>query len=158
MNRRIAIAAALALSLGTLPLMAQGPGGGFGGGQPPMGQGRGRMGGGPGPGIVPGLNQLDLTDTQKEQIRAVMEAERQSGPGQAMRDAEKGLHTAIFAQTQDLAAIARAKAALLAAQAAELDHRIELQGKIAQILTPAQRQQLLSLQPPGPRGRGPGGL
>ena len=149
MNRRIVITSALALSLATLPLLAQGPG-----------QGRGRMAGpgGPGPGILPGLQQLNLTEAQREQVRTVMEGQRDADPGKAIRTAEQALRAAIFASTQDLAAISAAKNALLAAQAAELDHRIELQGKIAQILTPEQRQQLQNLQPPGPRGRGPGRL
>jgi len=34
--------------------------------------------------------------------------------------------------------------------AAELDHRIAMLQKVAQILTPTQRQQLLKLQPQGP--------
>jgi len=150
MNRRIAIAAAaLALTLGGLPLMAQ--------------QARGRGGpGGPGPmGVLPGLNQVGLTDAQREQVRTLMEQERQSTPepGDSVRQAEAALHAAVLADTPDPQAIEAAKASLNSAHAAELNHRVELMGKIAAILTSAQRQQLAQFQPPpgGPRGRGPGG-
>jgi Spy/CpxP family protein refolding chaperone len=164
MTRRMTIAATiLAVSLGTLPVVAhgaygaratQGPGGGFQPGQRMGGPGRG----GPGGPIVPGLNRLDLSDAQHEQLRAIMEQERQGQtPGEQLRQAEQALHAAVFADTADPQAIETAKAALNAAHAAELDHRIELMQKIAQILTPAQRQELAKMPGPGgARGRGVG--
>jgi len=158
MNRRMVITAALALALGTLPLLAQGPGGGFGRGGQRMGGprsgGPGRPGGPGGPmGIVPGLNRVDLTDAQREQIRAILDQARQSGdPGEKVRQADEALHAAIFADAANPQAIESARAALNAAHAAELDRRIDLMQKIAQVLTPAQRQQLAQ-PPPGPRGR-----
>ena len=159
MTRRIVVAAALTLSLGALPLLAQGPG-----------RGGARMGGpgAPGPGgpmgVLPGLNRVDLTDAQREQIRAILEQEREAGaPGEKVRQAEEALHTAILADAPDAQAIDNAKAALNSAHAAELDRRVELMEKVAQVLTPAQRQELAQLPPPpGPggrgRGRGPGGV
>lgn len=158
MKRRLVIAAALALSLGALPLIAQGPGERSGG---PGRGGRGPGGpGGPGgpPGILAMVHQLDLTDTQREQLRALLEEGHQGGdPGESTRSAEQKLHAAVLAAAPDLQAIDALKAALNAAHAAELDHRIDMMQKIAQILTPAQKQQLLALQPTGPpRGRGPG--
>ena len=155
MNRRIVMAAVLALSVGTISVLAQGPG-------RPGGPGRGPGGRGvPGPGaagIFALVNRLDLTDAQREEIRALAETGRESGdPGAAIRAAEQQLHAAVLADTPDPQAIDGLKAALNAAHAAELDHRVEMMRKIAQILTPAQRQQLLQLQPQGPpRGRGPG--
>jgi Spy/CpxP family protein refolding chaperone len=154
MNRRIVTAAAvLALSVGAISLLAQRPG-------RPGGRGRGGPGGpGPGgPGIFALVNQLDLTDAQREQIRAAAEEGREANhPGTAIRAAEQKLHAAVLADTPDLQAIDSLKATLNAAQAAELDHRVEMLRRVAQILTPAQRQQLLQLQPQGPpRGRGPG--
>jgi len=142
MTRRIAIAAAaLALTLGGLPLVAQqGPGG-------PMG-------------VFPGLNEVGLTDAQRDQVRGILEQERQTGadPGLKVRDAEAALHAALLADVADPQAIETAKAQLNAAHAAELDRRIDLMQKIAALLTPAQRQQLAQLPlPPGPRGRGAGG-
>ena len=154
MNRRIVMAAVLALSVGAISLLAQGPG------QRPGGPGRGRGGpGGPGgPGILAMVHQLDLTDAQREQLRALAEEGRQGGdPGAPMRAAEQKLHAAVLADTPDLQAIEGLKAALNAAHAAELEHRVDMMRKVAQILTPAQRQQLLQMEPPGPpRGRGPG--
>ena len=154
MNRRIAIAA-LVLSLGALPLMAQGqrgPGGPGG----PGGQGRGGPGGPMG--ILPGLNQVGLTDAQREQIRGILDADRQGGtdPAEKGRHAEQALMTAVLADVPNAQAIDAAKAALNAARTAELDHRTELMLKVAQVLSPEQRQQLAQLPPPGP-GRGRGG-
>lgn len=153
MNRRIVTAAVLALSMGAISVLAQGPG------QGPGGPGRGPGGRGPGgPGIMAMVHQLDLTNAQQEQLHALAEEGRQGGdPGAPMRAAEQKLHAAVLADTPDLQSIESLKAAVNAAQAAELEHRIEMMRKIAQILTPAQRQQLLQLQPQGPpMGRGPG--
>ena len=149
MRRRLMIAVGLALSLSALPLLAQGPGG-------RGGQGRGPGGPGGPPGIFPMLHQLDLTDAQREQLRELMEDGRQGGdPGAATRDAEQRLHAAVLADPPDVQAINSLKAALNTAHAAELEHRVELMEKVAQILTPAQKQQLLKMQPQGPpRGRG----
>jgi Spy/CpxP family protein refolding chaperone len=109
-------------------------------------------------GILPGLNQVGLTDAQREQVRAIMEQERQSGaPPVQLRAAEQTLHAAVLADTPDPQAIAAAAAALKTAQSAELDHRVELMQKVAAVLTPAQRQQLAEQKPPPPEGRGPQG-
>ena len=159
MNRRMALVAAAvaAFALGAATLMAQSPGGAFEPGQRMGGPGRGGPGR-PGPGgpVVPGLNRLDLTDAQREQLRAIVEEERQgTHPGEKLRQAEQALHAAVFADAPDPQAIDNAKAALHAAQAAELDHRIALMQRIGQILTPSQRQELAKMPGPGgPRGRG----
>ena len=154
MTRRMVMAATLALSLGALPLLAQGPG------QPPGGPGRGPGGpmgpGGP-PGILALVHLLDLTDAQKDQLQALAEEGRQGGdPGAAVQAAEQKLHAAILADVPDLRAIESLKAALNAAHAAELEHRVAMMQRVAQILTPAQKQQLLALQTQGPRARGRG--
>ena len=152
MTRRFLIAAALAIGLGALPAFAQGPGQGMGGRG-----GRGGPGGpGFGPGFMPMLQQLDLTDQQREQIRSLMETNRPtSDPGQ-LRAAELKLHAAILGDNPDQQAIDAARTTINAAHAAELDHQIDILAKVAQILTPEQRQQLLKLQSEGPRGRGRG--
>jgi Spy/CpxP family protein refolding chaperone len=104
-------------------------------------------------GILPGLDRVDLSEAQREQVRAILDQGRQSGDwGEKVRQADQALHTAIFADAPDAQAIEAAKAALNAAHAAELDHRVELMQKIVQVLTPAQRQQLAQ-PPPGPRDR-----
>ena len=154
MTRRMVIAATLALSVGALPLLAQGPG------QRPGGPGRGPGGpmgpGGP-PGILAMVHQLDLTDAQKDQLKTLADEGRQSGdPGAAVQTAEQKLHAAVLADVPDLRAIESLKTILNAAHAAELENRVAMMQKVAQILTPAQKQQLLALQVPGPRGRGRG--
>src|SRR5436309_13561671 len=98
MTRRIVMAGMLALSLGAFPVLAQGPG------QRPGGPGRGPGGPG-GPGIFAMVHQLDLSDTQKEQLQALMEEARQSGdPAAAVQAAEQKLQAAILADVPDLRA------------------------------------------------------
>lgn len=144
MNRRFFVAAALAIGLSALPVLAQGPGQRMG---EPGGRGRGPGG----PGLFPGLQRLDLTDQQREQLRALMEDNRpQAGSGQQLRDAEVKLHAAILGDNPDARAIESAKAAINAAHAAELDHQVQMMGKVAQILTPEQRQELLKIESEGP--------
>jgi Spy/CpxP family protein refolding chaperone len=150
MKYRMGIVAVLAIAI-AIPLVAYGrqrqggPGGrGFGGPGGPLG-------------IMPMVHQLDLTDAQREQLRALMGDARKGGdPGQQARAAEQKLHAAILADPPDLQAIEGLKAALNTAHASELDRRIEMMQKVAQILTPAQRQQALKLESERPqRGRGP---
>src|SRR5258708_309457 len=149
MTRRFVIGAALALSLGALPLLAQGPGR-----QDTGGPGRGGPGGLSGPGMRGGpagmlrmIHVLNLTDPQREQLRALIEDNRPpEDPGAGIRDAEQKLHAAVLADTPDLQAIESLKAALTRAHAAMLEHRVEMMQKVAQILTPAQKQELLRLQ------------
>jgi Spy/CpxP family protein refolding chaperone len=108
-------------------------------------------------GLLPGLDRVNLTDTQREQIRGILEEERQSGddPAGKMREAEHALVSGVLAG--DAGGIEAGKAAVNAAQTAGLERRIELMQKVAQVLTAEQRQQLAELPPPpGPRGRGRG--
>ena len=156
MTRRFVIGAALALSLGALPLLAQGPGG-----QRTGGPGRGGPGELSGPGMRGGpagmlrmIRQLNLTDAQREQLRALIEGSRPAeDPRAAFGDAEQKLHAAVLADPPDLQAIESLKAVLTSAHAAMIDHRVELMQQVAQILTPAQKQELLRLH--ALRGRGP---
>lgn len=145
MKRRMIIVAVVATMLSALPLLAQGrqrQGG-------PGGRGPGGPGGGPG--IMHMVQQLDLTDAQREQLRALMEDTRRAGgPGEQVRAAEQKLHAAILADPPDLQAIEGLKAVLNTAHASELDRRIEMMQKVAQILTPAQKQQLLKVAPQEP--------
>ena len=119
------------------------------------GRGQGMMGrgmmspGGPGMRGGPGgpfgmaglaLRELDLTDAQREQVRAIMEAHRddQTAIRDRMQAARKALGDAINADAFDEAAI-RAKAAEVGAvetDAALLQARIH--GEVIAILTPEQ--------------------
>jgi len=101
--------------------------------------------------VLPGLNQVGLTDAQREQVRSILEQERQSdNPGEKLRQAEEALRAAVLADAPDAQAIEAAKAAVDTARATELDRRVAIMQKIAQILTPAQRQQLVQMPPPPP--------
>jgi Spy/CpxP family protein refolding chaperone len=158
MKRTLIAAALLAAGLSALPVLAQGPGQGFGRGGGPGGPG-GRGPGAPGgPGILGVVQQLDLTDAQRDQLRELIRDGREGDdPGETVRAAEQKLHAAILADPPDLQAIEGLKAALNSAHAAGLNRRIEMLQRVAKILTPAQRQELAQKQTRGPdRGRGRG--
>jgi periplasmic protein CpxP/Spy len=150
-------ATAIVLAVGITTAVAQGPGGrgpGRGFGPGPGGPG------GPG-GPLPVLRQLNLTDAQRDQVKALLDAERQQNQGagpQKMGELQKALDAAIFADAPDPAQIDQLRASIAEAEAAALAARVDLQLKIAQILTPEQRQQAREAlnHRPGPgRGRGP---
>ncbi|MET0213088.1 MAG: periplasmic heavy metal sensor [Vicinamibacterales bacterium] len=122
-------------------------------GQSPVGRGPGGGPGRGGPGgPMPVLRQLNLTDAQREQIKTLTDAERaartQSGgqaPARTLFELQQSLQAAIFADTPDTAQIDQLKANIAEAEAAALAGRIDLQVKIAQILTPEQRAQAREL-------------
>src|SRR3954470_5011341 len=112
MKAKIVAAAVVLTALGTITVLAQGPG--------PQGRGRGPGGpGGPGaPNLLAMVRQLDLSDTQREQLRQIMEEGRQNGdPGAGVREAERKLHGAILAETPDGASLETLKSAVNAAHA-----------------------------------------
>jgi Spy/CpxP family protein refolding chaperone len=128
--------------------------------QPPQG-GRGP---GPGPGrgwgfdgALPILRGLNLTDAQREQIRTITEGQRTGdNTRQNVMDLERQLQAAILAETPDQQKIDDLKNSIATASAAQLAARIELQSRIAQVLTPEQRAQAreaLGKAPTGRRGR-----
>jgi protein CpxP len=149
-NFRWAIAIVALAAMATIPMAAQPPQGrGFGGG--------GRMGpGGPGPGPMPLLRGLDLSASQREQIRAITEAQhnKTDGPPPKMPDLQRQLQLALFGDTPDQGKIDELKAAIAAAHAEELATRIDVESRIAQVLTPEQRAQARdALSKPGPPSR-----
>ena len=125
--------------------------------QPPQGGG----GRGPGRGLAAGapfLRDLNLTDAQREQIRSITQAQRgdASSPQSKLADLNKQLHLAILADTPDTQKIEELKTSIAAVSAEELTSRIDVQTRIAQVLTPEQREQaraaLAKAGPPrGPR-------
>ncbi len=137
-------AAAIVLGAGISTVAGQGrPGDG--------GQGRGFGGPGRGPGFggpLPMLRQLDLSDTQREQIKALTDAQRNNAdqsPVRKLMELQRSLQTALLADTPDTAQIDQLRVSISEAEAAALAARIDLQLKIAQILTPAQRQKAREL-------------
>jgi protein CpxP len=131
--KRLMMLLAAAL-LAAAPAMAQPP-------QRPGGHGR--MGGpmmGPG-GPMAILRGLNLTDDQRQQIKAILDENRPSEPPQTMQ-LERKLHAAVI--NGDAGAIEALKTQLLQAHEQELDRQIAVLQKIVPILTPDQKQQLLN--------------
>lgn len=139
-----------------IPLMAQPPQG-----RGPGGRGMG-WGGAGGPGPMPILRGLDLSDAQREQIRAIAGAQRAkgAGPQSKVMALQKQLGLAILADTPDPAKLEELKGAISAARAEELAAQTEVESRIAQVLTSEQRAQaretLAKMEPPGGDRRGRG--
>jgi periplasmic protein CpxP/Spy len=138
MTRRILVAAGLvaALAGGTAISYAQGPGG------PGFGQGRGGPRGGAG--MDAGLRGLDLTEAQREQVRAIMQShrsERQSAR-KALADAHRQLAEATRGTNVDEALIRERSTAVANALAADAILRARIRSEVHALLTPEQQQQL----------------
>ena len=121
-----------------------------GAGQPPAGRAPGLGQGRAGPrGPLPILRQLNLSETQRDEIKALTDQRRELGdaqsPARKLAALQRALGAAIFADTPDSAQIDQLRAGISEAQAAMLAARVDLQLKIAQILTPEQRQQAREL-------------
>jgi protein CpxP len=148
--KRISLAAAALLVAGTAVLSAQqGPPMG-----PPEGRpGRGPMGmrGGPGGPLGPfgvALRQLDLTEAQRDQVKAIMEShkEQMQATGEKVREARKAVEAAIAAETVDEAAIRNAHAQLAQAMADGAVLRANVRHEVMQILTPEQKAKAAELK------------
>jgi len=125
--------------------------------QPPQG-GRG-PGRGPGfDGALPILRGLNLSDAQREQIRAITDAQRTAdNPRRNLMDLERQLHAALLADVPDQQKIEELKTSIASASAAALAARIDVESRIAQVLTPEQRAQAREAldRAPGRRGLKP---
>jgi periplasmic protein CpxP/Spy len=135
-----AVAALMVAAAVAIPVIAQPPQGGRGPGR--------------GPGMGGMLRGLNLTDAQRDQIKTLTEQRRTGeGPRRNLMDLERQLHAAILADTPDLPKIEELKSSVAAASAQELTARIDLESRIAQILTPEQRAQAREAVAKGPAGR-----
>jgi Spy/CpxP family protein refolding chaperone len=105
-----------------------------------------RQGGHRGPGgPMFALRGLNLTDDQRAQVKAVLDEARPQGtdaPARKVAELQRSLRAAIFAETPDQTQIDQLRAALADAQASAIAKRIEISSKIAQLLTPEQRQKM----------------
>jgi periplasmic protein CpxP/Spy len=138
-----AVAALMVAAAVAIPVIAQPPQGG-------RGPGRGPGMGGP----LPMLRGLNLTDAQRDQIKTLTEQRRTGeNPRQNLMDLERQLHAAILADTPDQQKIEELKSSIAAASAQELAARIDLESRIAQILSPEQRAQAREAVAKGPAGR-----
>jgi protein CpxP len=158
MKNRIWLATAAVALAGalTIPAMAQEPQGrgmgraGAGIGMGPGGRGPGgAFGGGP-MGLLRGVQ---LTDAQREQIRAIHQETGAAGNRGKGLELQRELRQALLADTPDQARIETLKQAIAAHQTEALARRIDVQTRVLQILTPEQRAQLRQRaeQAPGPR-------
>lgn len=121
--------------------------------QGPMGPGgfMGRRGpGGPGGplGLLPGLRALNLSDSQREQLKATMDAHRAAFEQQAgkQRAARKALHDAITAETFDEAAVRQKAADLAVVEADGAVLRAKVHSEAWALLTPEQKQKANELK------------
>jgi len=140
------VAAVAIIAAGMTAVSAQAPAGA------PAQRGFGPGRGGP----IPMLQKLNLTDAQRDQIQGIMQDRHpEQSAGRKMGDLQHQLTVAIFADTPDTAQIEQLKASIAEAEAAALAERVDTELRIAQVLTPEQRQKARDLPPPGPgRGRG----
>lgn len=120
--------------------------------QGPMGPGgvMGRRGpGGPGgPGGIAGLRGLDLTETQREQVKATMESHK--AEFDAQRDkaiaARKALNDAVTAETFDEGAVRQKAADLALVEADGAVLRAKVHAETWALLTPEQQQKARTLR------------
>lgn len=96
--------------------------------------------GGPG-GIVPGLRALDLTEAQRAQVKATMDAHKATFDGQrnTMAAARKALHTAVTAATFDEATVRQKAADVAALEADGAVLRAKVYSEVWALLTPEQQ-------------------
>lgn len=124
--------------------------------QPPQGRGD-RQGG---RGAFPVLRGLALSDAQREQIRSITQQHRTdpNSPHSKVAELNKQLNLAILADTPDVQKVEELKTALAAANADALTGRIDVQTRIAQVLTPEQRAQAREALSKAKAADGPRGL
>jgi Spy/CpxP family protein refolding chaperone len=93
-------------------------------------------------------DKLNLTGDQRTQIKAVLVGEKDTLAPllTTLHDARKNLRTAIRASDANETSVRAASAKVASAEADLAVERMKLYGKIAPILTDAQRQQLADLQ------------
>jgi Spy/CpxP family protein refolding chaperone len=123
--------------------------------QPPPFRGRGMGPGGPGRGMggpmgmLPMLGRaLDLTDAQKDQVKAIADAHRDEWKAifDRERTARQALNAAIMADTVNDALVRQKSAEVAAVEADAAVARAHAFGEVLQILTTAQKTQLKDLQ------------
>lgn len=109
----------------------------------------GRRGGPGGPGgLLPGLRALDLTDAQREQVKATMDAHKATFDAQ--RDklvaAHKALNDAVTAGTFDEATVRQKAADLAVIDADGAVLRAKVHSEVWALLTPEQQTKAKTLQ------------
>jgi Spy/CpxP family protein refolding chaperone len=85
---------------------------------------------------------VELSAEQREQIRGILTEQREQGPDRnALRGLNRQLQLELLADNPDQSRIDGLRSQILDAERAALERRVEVQQRIAQILTPEQRAQ-----------------
>jgi Spy/CpxP family protein refolding chaperone len=124
-------------------------------GQQPQrrGPGMGGPGGPGGRGFGPGIMR-ELTDEQRNQVRAILQEERGDQDGRrGDMNLRRQLEAELLADVPNDLKIEELKSQILAAQAEGLTKHIEVQKRIAQVLTPEQRAKAREQLAQAPKGR-----
>lgn len=114
----------------------------------PGGPGRGPRGpGGPG-GIMPGLRALNLTETQRQQVKVAMESHTAEFEAQAkaMQTARQALHAVVTADAFDEVAIRLKSADVAVVEADGAVLRAKVHAEVRALLTPEQQQKAKTQQ------------
>lgn len=150
MIKRVLIAAGIVAAVaGGAVALAQAP---APGGPGVHGPGRGGRGG---PGADVGLRGVDLTDAQRDQVRAIHESHRSEfdAARTKLRDAHRAFAEATGAATIDEAAIRARSAEVAAAMADEAILRAKVRAEVFAILTPEQQQKANEVRSSMPQRR-----
>jgi protein CpxP len=135
------------VAAGLVAALAAGAAGSFAQSQEPAGSGAqspGHRRQGPGPRMDFGLRGVELTEAQREQVRAIMESNRDElrTATTALRDAHRALAEASRGTSIDEAAIRARSTAVATAMADEAILRAKIRAEVHNLLTAEQQQQL----------------
>jgi len=99
---------------------------------------------GPPPGPMGRFAGLDLTQPQREQLKALADARRERGAPAAekVRELNQALRAELFADAPDQGRIEQLKVDLSLAWTQALDERVTAELEMAAVLTPEQQQQV----------------
>jgi Spy/CpxP family protein refolding chaperone len=98
----------------------------------------------------PAFDKLNLTDDQKSQMKALHQQQRDS-MGAKMKDmmqAHRDLRAQVFSDNPDATQIEALKAKIAGLQKDLLAARVDMERKVAAILTPEQRKTMATMPPP----------
>jgi protein CpxP len=144
--RKVSLAAILVAALAGGVAFAQGGGPGRRGGGPGAFGGPGRPGGPGGAGLP--LQALNLSDTQKDQVKQLLQQSREQNRAAAaqLRTAMDAQRKAVESIPADEGLIRSTTQALVEAQTEMAIQQSRLQGEIFAMLTPAQQDQARKLK------------
>ncbi len=112
-------------------------------------RGPGRPGGPGGPGgIIQGLRALDLSEAQRDQVKAARESHKAEFEAQIEKlgTARKALHDTMTAETFDEAAIRQMSAEVAAVEADGAVLQAKVHGEVWALLTPEQQEKARQLR------------